>query len=436
MAAVGNDKGTPLGDGEDGWSLAVAEVDAAYQLRDSLAADDQLRLQRHAARARELLSSLEPAAHERPLLMLLQGKLLDASSGSAHSPEAEELLTRAVKLDPRSVDVWNTLAECLWKGGQLELARACYHEALRVRTNSDTLCQLSMLQRTISNLARGADPSLVLDSLRLAKEAVQLDVECGLSWYVLGNALLSSYFAATHRLDDLHSALKAYKRAASTARRPQGGNADLHYNTGVVLSYLLDFEQSAASFARAQQLGPELNAEAQRRALLAFGRKCADTLGVRGHLPRKRLQQLERALQAASGPPPAAGRLAAVAVGALRAGPNPLVCLSAAVVAELVPAAQTPLCYALVDSTGETILLCVYNTVQSAIQVYQTVTVLAPHRRTIRLSHGDGGAETCFDVLVVDEPVSQLLVQGAALASAHVCRARVTTLGSVTPRVT
>lgn len=405
------------------WAEAAAEVDAAYQLRDGYRAAQKLELQRHAARAHELLALLLPESPvERALLLRLRGTLL--ASTHEYSAEAEALLTRAVKLDPRSVDAWNTLAECVWKGGQLELARACLREALRVRANAGSLCQLSMLLRAMSNAA------LVPESLRLAREAVTLDVGCGRSWMVLGSAFLASYFASSHRLDDLHSALKAYRRAASAPRRPQGECADLHYNTGIVLQYTLEYGQAAASFARAHELGPELNAASHRRALLEFARKCADALRARGHLPRKRLQQLEQALRAAPDLPPAAASLDATPVAALGLGPNPRACLSASVVAELVPAAQTPLCYALVDRAGDAILLCVYNASQSAVQVGQTVSVLAPTRRTVRLHLDDSGGELSFDALVVEEPASQLLVQGRPVARTHVGRARVTSVAS------
>ena len=272
------------------WEAAAAEVDAAYELHDSYSAEHKLLLAQHAARAHALLAALAPAsARERAQIALLRGKLLDSSP--AYSAEAEALLTRAVKLEPRSIDAWNALAECVWKGGQLELARACLDEALRVRATCGSLCQLSMLLRAMSGSASdGADVPLVLDSLRFAKEAVALDVECGRAWFVLGSACLAAFFAATREVHDLRSALKAYHRAASAARRPQEGCADLHYNRAIVLQYLLEYGQACCAFASAHRLAPELGAGAHRAALLAFARKCAEAVAARGHLPRKRLQ--------------------------------------------------------------------------------------------------------------------------------------------------
>jgi tetratricopeptide (TPR) repeat protein len=259
---------------------------------------------------------------------------------------------------------------------------------------------------------------------------------CGKAWYVLGNAYMACYFnsAEPPRLTDLHSALKAYRRAADAPVQPQAGCADLHYNMGVVLQYVLRYTEGAHAFAAAHALAPELGAAAQRHALCAFGRKCADAVRLRGHVPKKRLQQLERALRSTHRPPTAAAAIAGRAladcgVAELCEGANDGVALSATVVAELVPASGTPISYVLVDCAGAAILLCAYDTVPDAIQLYQTLTVLAPSKRTLAIPAdppGGGAAELRVDCLVVEEPVSRLLVQGKALERAHVGRARVT----------
>lgn len=124
--------------GDERWRAAQAEVFAAYALHDSYSAEDRATLEAHAKRARALLDDLEPEIErsaERARLWYLRGKVLDASP--SYSAESEALLTRAVKLDPANIDAWNTLAECLWKGGRLELARTCYLEALARERNAD-----------------------------------------------------------------------------------------------------------------------------------------------------------------------------------------------------------------------------------------------------------------------------------------------------------
>jgi len=245
---------------------------------------------------------------------------------------------------------------------------------------------------------------------------------------------------AGQRIDHLRAALKAYHRAAVAPERQQAGCADLHYNKAIVQQYLLEYRGCLASFAEAQRLGPELNASAQRHAMLHFVRKVAEAIRMRGHLPKKRLQQLQRRLRSPEhAPGGAAGELKEANAASLSHGPNPGVHLTGAVVAELVPEAKTPLCYVVVDASGEAILVCAYNTSPAAVQVYQTITVLAPVRRTVELpmtndaARGGGGGGTAagnvpisFECIVVEDPVTSLLVQGKSLEASAVERARVT----------
>ena len=58
----------------------------------------------------------------------LLGKTLNVTS--TYNPQAQEALSRAVKLDPLLVDAWNCLGECLWKKGDVEAAKNCFTGAL------------------------------------------------------------------------------------------------------------------------------------------------------------------------------------------------------------------------------------------------------------------------------------------------------------------
>lgn len=54
-----------------------------------------------------------------------------------YNKEAEDLLSKAIKLDPKLVDAWNQLGECYWKNDKLEEAVNCFTGAL---TNVKVLC--------------------------------------------------------------------------------------------------------------------------------------------------------------------------------------------------------------------------------------------------------------------------------------------------------
>ena len=58
----------------------------------------------------------------------LKGRALNVVSD--HSPEAEQLLSKAVKLEPNLVDAWIELGECYWKRGEVDTAKTCFEGAL------------------------------------------------------------------------------------------------------------------------------------------------------------------------------------------------------------------------------------------------------------------------------------------------------------------
>lgn len=44
--------------------------------------------------------------------------------------DAHEALSKAVKLDPKSVEAWNNLGECYWKNSDMTGAKNCFTGAL------------------------------------------------------------------------------------------------------------------------------------------------------------------------------------------------------------------------------------------------------------------------------------------------------------------
>ena len=67
----------------------------------------------------------------------LKGRALNVVSD--HSLEAEQLLSKAVKLEPNLVDAWIELGECYWKRGDVETAKTCFEGALSHVSNIDEL---------------------------------------------------------------------------------------------------------------------------------------------------------------------------------------------------------------------------------------------------------------------------------------------------------
>lgn len=59
----------------------------------------------------------------------LRGRLLNVVP--KHSKEAEDLLSKSIKLDKKLVDAWNELGECYWKNDELQKAINCFEGALK-----------------------------------------------------------------------------------------------------------------------------------------------------------------------------------------------------------------------------------------------------------------------------------------------------------------
>jgi len=54
---------------------------------------------------------------------MLRGRALNVVP--QYSKEAEDCLSKAVKLDPKLAEAWCYLGECYWKNNQVESARNC-----------------------------------------------------------------------------------------------------------------------------------------------------------------------------------------------------------------------------------------------------------------------------------------------------------------------
>lgn len=58
----------------------------------------------------------------------LKGKALNVVD--RYIPQAEELLSKAVKLEPNLTEAWNELGECYWKNDDIQQAKNCFVGAL------------------------------------------------------------------------------------------------------------------------------------------------------------------------------------------------------------------------------------------------------------------------------------------------------------------
>ncbi|GER48804.1 tetratricopeptide repeat protein [Striga asiatica] len=247
----------------DLFAEASKVVDALYITRDTYfpanPADKTSKLLVESNIALKLLDDVPPEKRKTPakraIYEYLRGKVLDVLP--EYKKEAEDHLSKAVKLNPSLADAWLSLGNCIWKKGA---------------------------QNQVE---------IVNDSIKHAKEAIALDVKDGNSWYNLGNACLTSFFV-TGAWDHgkLQQSLKAYQHAEKDERMKS--NPDLYYNCAIVNKYLENYERALSGFEAAALRDPGLNAVEEVQKIVQLLDKIESLL--RGQAKFKRLTSLASSL--------------------------------------------------------------------------------------------------------------------------------------------
>ncbi|KAJ8447639.1 hypothetical protein Cgig2_031693 [Carnegiea gigantea] len=312
---------------EDPLVEASKATDDLYKIRDTYYPpnpDDKIsKLHQESLRCLNILDSLPPdtvdvkayvlaefrkSAMQRATFEHLKGKILDVIP--EYKKEAEDHLSKAVKLNPSLTDAWLSLGNCFWKKGDLVSAKNCFTRALSKGPEKNILCQLSMLERKMaqgmcsslfssvaSHILFGSEnqAEIVEESIKHAKEAIALDVTDGNSWYNLGNACLTSFFV-TGAWDHsrLSQSLKAYQNAEKDEKMKL--NPDLFFNCATVNKYLENYEKALSGFDAAAKIDPGLNASEEVQKIVHLLDKL-DSL-LKGPTKAKRLASLVSSLAA------------------------------------------------------------------------------------------------------------------------------------------
>eukprot|EP01116_Phalansterium_solitarium_P013526 TRINITY_DN30910_c0_g1_i1.p1 TRINITY_DN30910_c0_g1~~TRINITY_DN30910_c0_g1_i1.p1 ORF type:complete len:446 (+),score=131.98 TRINITY_DN30910_c0_g1_i1:109-1446(+) len=363
-------------------STYIKKVDELYTLKENYSVPAVQRNSQVAAMIEQLHGQLktsveqEQSVKQKAFLVYLQGKVLNAVQN--YDKEAEALLSKAVKLDPSLVDAWNSLGECYWKKADLEAARNCFKGALDQAkgSNKDSLRCLSMVLRQVS-----ADPAErktnIAESVKLAKDAVALDVTDGQSWYILGNALVANFFSNTFAADDMVRALKAYQQAEHN----KINNPDLHFNRSEIYKYQEEYQLALQGYAKAAELDPTWPApvnELQR--VSAFIAAITEQLGnKKGVMKPKRLASLADSIPASV----TAENRAVVPFAALKAGVNSGKIIFGKVVHSVTSKGFIPLTVVLVDRNQDLLAVSLYNFGTDVVNIGDLVKIPDPYVKVI-----------------------------------------------------
>ncbi|KAK4792675.1 hypothetical protein SAY86_023110 [Trapa natans] len=372
-------------DPQDKLSKLRMESDAALKLLDSVPQDQR---------------KFPP---QRAMYEYIRGKILDVFPD--YRKEAEDHLSKAVKLNPSLADAWLCLGNCIWKKGDLTSAKNCFNLALSKGPNKEILGQLSMLER---KMAQGSEnqTEMVEESIKHAKEAITLDVKDGNSWYNLGNASLTSFFV-TGAWDHgkLLQSLKAYQNAEKDERMKS--NPDLYFNCATVNKYLENYERALSGFEAAALKDPGLNASDEVRKIVNLLENLENFLKM--HKRTKRVALTTSSMTSAS----LSSSYTNTMVDSLMEGLNKAASVVGKVLFFVKHDNVAPLYYLVCDTNQTCFILSVYGLRIDAIKEGDQLVLLDPIYRFIDFSWR--GKSYQFKSIRVDF-LNQLLVNGKPLS--------------------
>jgi len=114
-------------------------------------------------------------------LLYLRGKVLDFMP--EYTKQAEENLSKAIKLQPTKTEAWDALGHVYWKKNDLTASRKCFEGSLEQNENNkETIRNLSMVCRQIQETDDKKRKDNFALSIQLANKAVALDLKDPQSW--------------------------------------------------------------------------------------------------------------------------------------------------------------------------------------------------------------------------------------------------------------
>jgi tetratricopeptide (TPR) repeat protein len=196
---------------------------------------------------------LEKNKKAKAELMYLRGKAMDFLP--EYTKQAEENLSKSIKLMPSKTEAWDALAHVYWKKQDVEQAKKCFEGSLdQDADNKIALRNLSMVYRMLKTTNGGEALDLeerkknFKESIDLAKKAIALDMKDSQSWYVLGNAHLTNFFQNYESTKELDNALRAY---AQSEKNMTEANPDMFYNRATILEYLERYNEAVNDYQKA-----------------------------------------------------------------------------------------------------------------------------------------------------------------------------------------
>lgn len=401
-------------------------VDELYTFRDSYfethsvedAGKKQGDVAQELQKTLKKLQEYEDRYRQKADFLLQKGRCLNVSPD--FSAMAEECLSRAVKLEPTLVEGWNILGEQYWKKGDLTGAKNCFTGALQQSKNKVSLRNLSMVLRQLPTTNNESHNKQVMESVDMARQAVQLDVTDGTSWYILGNAYVSLFFTCGQNPQFSQQALSSYAQSEKVDKAASC-YPELHFNRATLFQYEEMFGSALAGYSQAASLDPSWEEPPEReRLLLEYLEKVTELIQNKGRVKARRLRTMLSNLNTSALGPCASpqfrspsgrvGSLEPRTLCSLSHGNNVGVAALGKVVFSLASEGRMAFTFGMVDSEENCIVVMVYNTADSwGVLIGDSVVIPEPHIKRQSITHKDKSFD--FRSIRVDSPLL-LIVNG------------------------
>ncbi|XP_058789321.1 tetratricopeptide repeat protein 5-like [Phymastichus coffea] len=337
------------------------------------------------------------------------------------TPQAEELLSKAVKLEPKLIEAWNELGECYWKNDDIQQAKNCFVGALPHGKNKVSLRNLSMVLRQEVASTKEQKIKNIQQGVEYAREAVSLDPSDGISWSILGNAYLSSFFTIAQNPSILRLCMSAYLQAEKDVIAKS--NPDLHHNKAMTLKYQEEYKLALESFHQASLLDPTWDTPRDKQnELLKYLNNVQTSINTKGSIKPKKLFQMIQSLNQKHLGPYKGGsytsgdkcvKLELVHLNDLVPGINLEKVVFGKVVCWIQDSDSVPFAFCMVDEDKTCMAVTLYNLAKGkGVTVGDSVAIPEPFLTKHNFSYLDNNFE--FKSIRVETPVV-LIVNGRKL---------------------
>jgi tetratricopeptide (TPR) repeat protein len=128
-------------------------------------------------------------------------------------------------------------------------ALLCFNKTLKTERSLSTLLKVAMVLR-----ANPQSREVLEESIKLCKEAIEIQVQDAESWAGLGTSYLKMFFDFSHNPSDLFRSLKAYNMATNYLDLDQNlsystdSSSDIFRNRGLIQYYMEEYDSAVQDF--------------------------------------------------------------------------------------------------------------------------------------------------------------------------------------------